>query len=85
LRAGAKCLAARAGNADPRAAKNWLDGRNLPQLSHAIDLMAADPLVEEEILSMVRSRREELCQKLASKSWRRSAPASASDFAIPAE
>lgn len=78
LRAGTKRLARMAGNADPRAAKNWLDGSNLPQFLHAIDLMAADPVVEEEILALVRSRREALCKNMAANSSRPSAPGMAS-------
>jgi hypothetical protein len=84
MKAGAKRLARLAGNADPRAAKNWLDGSNLPQLRHTIEMMAADQEVEEEILALVRSRREALCNNVASKSSQRSVAGMASASARPA-
>lgn len=67
LRSGAKRLG-RLIDADPRAVKNWLQGTNAPQLSHVIELMAADPVVEAEILDLVRGRREARCQALSSSS-----------------
>ncbi|MFC7611608.1 hypothetical protein [Teichococcus aestuarii] len=76
LRAGAKRLAASVG-ADPRAVKNWLAGTNAPQLSHAIDLMAADPAIEAEILALVRGRREQLCA--VNSSWDSAGTGSAGD------
>lgn len=65
-RSAAKELAAEVG-ADPRAAKNWLAGANAPRLADAIELMAADPEVEEHILSLVRGRREARCSPFSSK------------------
>lgn len=43
--------------ADPRAVKNWFEARNPPHLAQTIELMAADPQVEEAILDLVRARR----------------------------
>lgn len=65
-RSAAKELAAEI-NADPRAAKNWLAGANAPRLAEAIELMAADPEVEEHILALVRGRREARCSGFSSK------------------
>lgn len=65
-RSAAKELAADVG-ADPRAAKNWLAGANAPRLADAIELMAADPEVEEHILSLVRGRREARCSRSCSR------------------
>jgi hypothetical protein len=67
FKASAKRLALRIG-ADPRAAANWLSGTNAPQLHIAIDMMAADPEVEDAILDLVRTRREAMCKKSASNS-----------------
>lgn len=65
-RSAAKELAAEIG-ADPRAAKNWLAGANAPRLADAIELMAADPEVEEHILALVRGRREARCSPSSSR------------------
>ncbi len=58
FRSPTKQIAASVG-ADPRAAKNWWEARNPPHLAQAIELMAADPQVEEAILDLVRARRAE--------------------------
>lgn len=60
FRSPAKQLARLAGGADPRAAKNWLEGHNAPHLAQALELMAADPEIEEAILDIVRGRRAAL-------------------------
>jgi hypothetical protein len=83
FKASAKRLALRVG-ADPRAAANWLSGTNAPQLNIAIDLMAADPEIEDAILDMVRTRREAMCKKSALNSSSPLASASASASANPA-
>lgn len=56
FRSPAKMLA-RAMGFDPRACQNWLSGNNAPHLAQTIELMAADPQVEEAILDLVRARR----------------------------
>jgi hypothetical protein len=48
---------ARAANATPRAARNWLDGECAPRLDNIVELMAADPDFETAILEIVRGRR----------------------------
>ena len=60
FRSPAKQLARLVGGADPRACKNWLEGRNAPHLAQALELMAADPEIEEAILAIVRGRRAEM-------------------------
>ncbi|UZO91732.1 Hypothetical protein RMP42_06017 [Roseomonas mucosa] len=56
FRSPAKMLARFVGF-DPRACQNWLSGNNAPHLAQTIELMAADPKVEEAILDLVRARR----------------------------
>lgn len=48
---------ARAAQATPRAARNWLDGDCAPRIDNLVELMAADPDFEAAVLEIVRDRR----------------------------
>lgn len=57
LKHAPKRLAALTGTT-PRTAENWLAGQCAPQVAQLVELMAADPGIEEVVMELVRSRRE---------------------------